>query len=249
MVAALALALVAMAVVWWFRFRPLVSTDDARVAAPVVTVVAQGAGGRVERVLVREGDVAQAGAPLAELDATAERSQVERAAALLGLAEAREGEAEFQVRLEERLSRVAEARANASVRSAKAVELRTMRGARSEEVAKASADVAAAEALAAEARSQLERTQELAQAGAMATAGLESERRTHAEGRHGLFDAISHATGRGLHRHRPARLDSRTPLDVSPRSGGTRARRNAARVRRSIPPPRRTRSRSSGTHA
>jgi len=172
-----------MFVVWWIRFRPFVSTDDARVAAPVVTVVAQGAGGRVELVMVREGDAVQAGAPLAELDATAERSQVERSTALLALAEARVGEAEVQMRLEERLAKVAENRANANVRSAKAVELRAMRGPRTEEVAKANADVAAAEALAAEARRQLERAVTLAQTGAMATAGLESAQTAEAAAR------------------------------------------------------------------
>ena len=119
-VGALVLALATLFGVWWVRFRPFVSTDDARVAAPVVTIVTQGAAGRVERVLVREGDVVQAGASLVELDATAERAQVERATALVAIAEARVGEAEVQVRLEERMAKASEARANAGVRSAKA---------------------------------------------------------------------------------------------------------------------------------
>ncbi|HEX7602672.1 MAG TPA: efflux RND transporter periplasmic adaptor subunit [Polyangiaceae bacterium] len=181
--AGLAVALVALFAVWWVRFRPYVSTDDARVAAPVVTVVAQGAGGRIERVLVREGDVVQAGTPVVELDATAERAQVERAAALLALAESRVGEAEVQVRLEERLSKVSETRADANVRSAKAVEQRTVRGPRSEELAKARADVAAAEAVAAEARRELDRAQGLAREGAIAAAGLESAQTAEASAR------------------------------------------------------------------
>lgn len=172
--AAVAVALLGLLALWWFRFRPFVSTDDARVAAPVVTVVAQGAAGRVERVLVKEGELVQAGAPVVELDATAERAQVERATALLALAEARVGEAETQVQLEERLAKVSAVRANAGVRSARAVEQRTVHGARAEELARARADVAAAETLAAEARRQLDRAGELARQRAVSPAALEA---------------------------------------------------------------------------
>ena len=63
-------ALAAGAVVWWFRYRPYVTTEDARVAAPTVSVAADGVGGRVLKVLVREGDRVQAGQALIELDSS-----------------------------------------------------------------------------------------------------------------------------------------------------------------------------------
>jgi len=53
--AALAAALAGLLGLWWFHFRPFVSTDDARVAAPLIVIAPQGSGGRVDRVLVREG--------------------------------------------------------------------------------------------------------------------------------------------------------------------------------------------------
>ena len=65
----LAFALLLLLALWWLRFRPFVATDDARVAAPVIVVAPEGNGGRVERVLVKEGQQVEAGQALVELDA------------------------------------------------------------------------------------------------------------------------------------------------------------------------------------
>src|SRR5512138_2807892 len=85
----LAAAGIALLAVWWLAYRPYVTTDDARIAAPVASVAPSGAGGRIERVLVREGDRVRAGDPLVLLDPGAQVAQVARAKALLAIAESR----------------------------------------------------------------------------------------------------------------------------------------------------------------
>jgi membrane fusion protein (multidrug efflux system) len=172
--------------VWWGHYRPFVSTDDARVAAPIIVIAPQGSGGRVDRVLVREGQTVTAGATLVELDATAERSQVDKARALVALADARVGEAEAQLRIERRLVEVSERRARASVSSAQASEARTTRGARAEEIERARADVAAAKSLVAQAHRERDRAETLARDGAIAQAALESARTAEVSARAGL---------------------------------------------------------------
>lgn len=54
--------------VWFFFFRPYVSTDDARVAATLVRLAPEAAGGRVIRLYVQEGDRVKKGAVLVELE-------------------------------------------------------------------------------------------------------------------------------------------------------------------------------------
>jgi membrane fusion protein (multidrug efflux system) len=171
---------------WWLRYRPFVSTDDARVAAPIIVIAPQGSGGRVDRVLVREGQTVRAGETLVELDAAAEHSQVDKARALVALADARVGEAEAQLRIERRLSEVSERRARATVSSAQASETRTTRGARAEEIEKARADVAAAKSLVAQAHRDLDRAETLARDGAIAQVALETARTADASTRAAL---------------------------------------------------------------
>jgi membrane fusion protein (multidrug efflux system) len=55
-------------VVWFFAFRPYVSTDDARVAATLVRLAPEGVSGKVLRLAVSEGDRVKAGQVLLELD-------------------------------------------------------------------------------------------------------------------------------------------------------------------------------------
>lgn len=148
--------------VWWLRYRPYVRTEDARVAAPTITVAPEGAGGTVAKVLVSAGDVVEAGAALVELDSAVERVQLDRARARVALAEAKVAEAETLLRLEQQLSDASVKRARANVRSAQAVYRRTARGARDEELEKARAEVSAAEAKARQAKRDLERAEKLA---------------------------------------------------------------------------------------
>ncbi|MDP1822609.1 MAG: efflux RND transporter periplasmic adaptor subunit [Archangium sp.] len=180
------LALVGILSLWWFRYRPFISTDDARIAAPMVVVVAQGAGGRVERVLVREGQTVAPGEPLVQLDAAVESAQLDRARALLALAAARVAEAQAQLQLEEHLAKASDRRAHANVSSAQAVHLRTVRGARAGEIAKARADVAAAESVDAQAQRDLERATSLSGVGAVTAASLETARTAVASARASL---------------------------------------------------------------
>ncbi|MCA9630675.1 MAG: HlyD family secretion protein [Myxococcales bacterium] len=160
------LALAAGAALWWVRYRPYVTTEDARVAAPTVSVAADGLGGRVERVLVREGDHVDADQALLELDSAAQRAQLQRAQASLKLAEANVSEAKASLALERHLATASVSRAKAGVHSAKAALLRTVHGARSEEIEQAKARVAAAKARVAEAKRNLERAERLLDQGA-----------------------------------------------------------------------------------
>ena len=185
-VAGLVLALGGILVLWWLRYRPFVATDDARVAAPVIVVAPEGAGGRVARVLVREGQTVVAGQPLVELDASEERVRVDRANALVAVAEARVHEAESQLDLERRLVEAGERRAHAGVRSAEAVRQRTVRGARAEDITRLRANVSEAEAVADKARRDFERAETLGRDGAISVASLEAARTADASARGSL---------------------------------------------------------------
>lgn len=82
--AALAVALLA---VWWFAFRPFVSTDDARVATTLIRVAPEAVGGRVIRVAVTEGVRVKKGDVLVELNHQIPDAQLQRAKAKALLAE------------------------------------------------------------------------------------------------------------------------------------------------------------------
>lgn len=69
------------AVVWWFEFHPYVSTDDARVAATLVRIAPQSAGGLVVKVNVTEGDRVKKDDVLVELDHRVAQADFERAKA------------------------------------------------------------------------------------------------------------------------------------------------------------------------
>lgn len=182
----LAVASAVLFAVWWLHFRPFVSTDDARVAAPVIVVAAEGGGGRIERVLAHEGVAVHAGQPLIELDAAEERVRVERARALVGVAEAKVREAESQLALERRMAEAFERRAHASVRSAEAARARTVHGARSEEIARARANLAESQAVADKAKRDLDRSEALARAGAIPANALDAARTAEASARQSL---------------------------------------------------------------
>lgn len=68
-------------IVWWFAFRPYVSTDDARVTATLVRVAPEAIGGRVIKIAVKEGDKVKKGDVLAELDHRVAEAQLQRAQA------------------------------------------------------------------------------------------------------------------------------------------------------------------------
>jgi membrane fusion protein (multidrug efflux system) len=81
-------------VVWFFAFRPYVSTDDARVAEDLVRIAPDGVSGTVLAMNVAEGDRVVRGQVLAELDHTTYQSQLLKAQAHTALAQADSARAE-----------------------------------------------------------------------------------------------------------------------------------------------------------
>jgi membrane fusion protein (multidrug efflux system) len=75
-------------VVWFFAFRPYVSTDDARVAENLIRIAPDGVGGKVLDINVTEGDPVTQGQLLAELDHAVYQSELEKAQAHAMLAQA-----------------------------------------------------------------------------------------------------------------------------------------------------------------
>jgi membrane fusion protein (multidrug efflux system) len=168
--------LVAGAGIWWVYYRPYVRTEDARAAATLVQVAPPRIGGRVERVAVREGDTVKAGDVLLELDARAAQAQVDRAKAALAVAEAIEKGAAEQLAIEETVQRAGDVRAQAELQGAQARYKMTRRGPRSEEIAKAKAQVDAAKAQQQLAAEDLRRSESLAKEGGITGAELDQVR-------------------------------------------------------------------------
>ena len=80
-------ALLAGLVIWFFAFRPYVSTDDARVAEDLIRIAPDGVSGTVMKINVAEGDPVTQGQVLAELDHTTYQSQLDKAQAHAMLAQ------------------------------------------------------------------------------------------------------------------------------------------------------------------
>lgn len=74
--------------IWFFAFRPYVSTDDARVAEDLIRVAPDGVGGTVLKVNVQEGDRVTQGQVLAEIDHSTYQAQLWKAQARAVLAQA-----------------------------------------------------------------------------------------------------------------------------------------------------------------
>jgi multidrug resistance efflux pump len=73
---------------WWIRAGRVVSTDDARVKGTIVAVSAK-VSGRIDKVLVSEGDRVEAGQVIAVLEKHEFEAQVEQAGANLAMAKAK----------------------------------------------------------------------------------------------------------------------------------------------------------------
>lgn len=73
-------------VVWWFAFRPYVTTDDARVAMTLVRVAPSNVSGRIEKVNVDEGARVKAGDVLVEIDHRIPSANYDKAKARADLA-------------------------------------------------------------------------------------------------------------------------------------------------------------------
>lgn len=73
---------------WWIRYAGVVSTDDARVKGTIVTVSSR-ATGRIDELLVNEGEAVQAGQIIARLDSRDLEAKVAQAKANLTAAQAK----------------------------------------------------------------------------------------------------------------------------------------------------------------
>ncbi|MDR3562328.1 MAG: HlyD family secretion protein [Negativicutes bacterium] len=73
---------------WWIRASRIVATDDARVKGTIVAVSAK-VNGRIDKVLVREGDNVKAGQAIANLEQQEFEAQVDQAKANLAMAQAK----------------------------------------------------------------------------------------------------------------------------------------------------------------
>jgi RND family efflux transporter MFP subunit len=67
--------------IWYFDFRPFVSTEDARIDADIVRVANLGAPGQIEKIYIKEGDTVTNGEILLELDRSVAEAQLEKAEA------------------------------------------------------------------------------------------------------------------------------------------------------------------------
>jgi membrane fusion protein, multidrug efflux system len=74
-------------IIWFFAFRPFVSTDDARINASIVQVANAGASGQIQIVNVKEGDVVRKDMILAEIDHRTAQAQFQQAKARADLSE------------------------------------------------------------------------------------------------------------------------------------------------------------------
>ncbi|MGZ3746769.1 MAG: HlyD family secretion protein [Pseudobdellovibrionaceae bacterium] len=82
----LSLALVGI-LIWWFAFRPFVSTDDARVAMTLVRVAPSAVSGRIVKVHVTEGSQVKTGEVLVEIDHRIPQANFDKAKARAVVAE------------------------------------------------------------------------------------------------------------------------------------------------------------------
>jgi multidrug resistance efflux pump len=67
--------------VWWYHFRPYVSTVDARVVTRLIRVAPNATSGRIERICFKEGDVVSQNSLLLELDHRTAMAQLMKAKA------------------------------------------------------------------------------------------------------------------------------------------------------------------------
>lgn len=74
-------------VVWWFAYYPFVSTEDARIAMTLVRVAPSVVGGRVEKILVQEGDRVTKGQVLIEIEHEISQAGLDKADAENNLAQ------------------------------------------------------------------------------------------------------------------------------------------------------------------
>ena len=82
------LAFISAYFIWYYEFRPFVSTDDARIGADIVNIANTGASGQILSIYAREGDKVTNGMLLLEIDHRTADSQYKQAKARFELADA-----------------------------------------------------------------------------------------------------------------------------------------------------------------
>jgi membrane fusion protein (multidrug efflux system) len=159
-------------VTWWVMHRGLETTDDAQLDADVVAVPSR-ASGTVTKVYFTDNQSVEAGALLVELDdAQAKAKLAEAEAELLGA----KASADAAVATEELTERNASAGKNIARASLTGAAVAVT--ATSDQIAEATANLAAAKAQRDKAKLDLERTKQLFATGALASAQLEGAQTT-----------------------------------------------------------------------
>ncbi len=67
--------------IWYFDYRPYITTEDARINADIVKIANLGAGGQIQAVYVKEGESITQGMLLIEMDHSVAQAQYDRAEA------------------------------------------------------------------------------------------------------------------------------------------------------------------------
>jgi multidrug resistance efflux pump len=111
------IALAAGLVIWYFAFRPYVSTDDARVAEDMIRIAPDGVSGKMMKINAAEGEAVTQGEVVAEIDHAAYQAELEKAQAhaVLALADLKRSEKLYhQAALSKRNYQMAQSNAQAS---------------------------------------------------------------------------------------------------------------------------------------
>ncbi len=82
---ALILCALSGTLIWWYHFRPFVSTDDARIVTKLIRIAPNAASGRIDKIFVKEGDIVKSGTTLLELDHQTAVAQLMKAKAKYSL--------------------------------------------------------------------------------------------------------------------------------------------------------------------
>ena len=144
----------------------IVTSDDAQISTQVT--------GKIQSILVKEGDVVSAGQVVAMMDSENLQHQASQARAALTSAQAQLAQASANARLTPRKSSAAVRQAEAALRSAKAQLQKALNGARPEERQQAENSMAAAKSNVDTAKKQLDRTRQLVKEGALPQSQLDT---------------------------------------------------------------------------
>jgi membrane fusion protein, multidrug efflux system len=214
---------------WYAAHRGLETTDDAQVDADVVSLPSRAAA-TVTKVLFIDNQRVKAGDVLAELDSAPARARLAQAEANLTVAIANADQSEAEARVAETNARANKSAAQASLSGAASAAVQ-----KREQIAEAEAQLAAAKARFAQGKIDRDRSQHLAESGAIATAHLEQDQTAFDAASAALAQAEAHlaslktSTGEAASRVDEAHAKVQQTTDVDIFIAQAEARARAAR--------------------